>query len=214
MKHDFLKLIDIFGTVSFAISGVFAAMQKRLDVFGILIISFITAMGGGTLRDMLIGDFPVTWMRNLNYSVIILISAVVAIVFNNTIKNFERTLLVFDSLGLGFFTVLGIQKGIAFGLHPGICIALGTITGCFGGVIRDIALNNIPLIFRKEIYATACIFGGIAYFIMLQTPMIRNWVDVIVITTIFLIRIIAVTYKLTLPPLYAKPQKTTTSEDS
>jgi uncharacterized membrane protein YeiH len=214
MKHDFLKLIDILGTVSFAISGVFAAMQKRLDVFGILIISFITAMGGGTLRDMLIGDFPVTWMRNLNYSVIILISAVVAIVFNNTIKNFEKTLLVFDSLGLGFFTVLGIQKGIAFGLHPGICIALGTITGCFGGVIRDIALNNIPLIFRKEIYATACIFGGIAYFIMLQTPIIRNWVDVIVITTIFLIRIIAVTCKLTLPPLYTKPQKTTTPEDS
>ena len=214
MKHDFLKLIDILGTVSFAISGVFAAMQKRLDVFGILIISFITAMGGGTLRDMLIGDFPVMWMRNLNYSIIILISAVVAIVFNNTIKNFEKTLLVFDSLGLGFFTVLGIQKGIAFGLHPGICIALGTITGCFGGVIRDIALNNIPLIFRKEIYATACIFGGIAYFIMLKTPMIRNWVDVIVITAIFLIRIIAVTYKLTLPPLYTKPSKSTTPEDS
>ena len=207
MKHDFLKLIDLLGTVSFAISGVFAAMQKRLDVFGILIISFSTAVGGGTLRDMLIGDFPVSWMRNLNYSVIILISAVMAIVFNNTIKNFEKTLLVFDSLGLGFFTVLGIQKGIAFGLHPGICIALGTITGCFGGVIRDIALNNIPLIFRKEIYATACIIGGIAYFILLRTPMIRNWVDVIVITAIFLIRILAVTWKLTLPSIYAKPER-------
>jgi uncharacterized membrane protein YeiH len=207
MKYEFLKLIDILGTVSFAISGVFAAMQKRLDVFGILIISFITAMGGGTLRDMLIGDLPVSWMRNLNYSFIILITAVVAIVFNNTIKNFEKTLLVFDSLGLGFFTVLGLQKGIAFGLHPGICIALGTITGCFGGVIRDIALNNIPLIFRKEIYATACILGGIAYFLLQKTAMIKDWVDVIVITTIFLIRIIAVSYKLMLPGLYTRKRK-------
>jgi uncharacterized membrane protein YeiH len=207
MKYEFLKLIDILGTVSFAISGVFAAMQKRLDVFGILIISFITAMGGGTLRDMLIGDLPVSWMRNLNYSFIILITAVVAIVFNNTIKNFEKTLLVFDSLGLGFFTVLGLQKGIAFGLHPGICIALGTITGCFGGVIRDIALNNIPLIFRKEIYATACILGGIAYFLLQKTAMIKDWVDVIVITTIFLIRIIAVSYKLMLPGLYTRERK-------
>jgi uncharacterized membrane protein YeiH len=207
MKYEFLKLIDILGTVSFAISGVFAAMQKRLDVFGILIISFITAMGGGTLRDMLIGDLPVSWMRNLNYSFIILITAVVAIVFNNTIKNFEKTLLVFDSLGLGFFTVLGLQKGIAFGLHPGICIALGTITGCFGGVIRDIALNNIPLIFRKEIYATACILGGIAYFLLQKTAMIKDWVDVIVITTIFLIRIVAVSYKLMLPGLYTRERK-------
>jgi uncharacterized membrane protein YeiH len=164
-------------------------------------------MGGGTLRDMLIGDLPVSWMRNLNYSFIILITAVVAIVFNNTIKNFEKTLLVFDSLGLGFFTVLGLQKGIAFGLHPGICIALGTITGCFGGVIRDIALNNIPLIFRKEIYATACILGGIAYFLLQKTAMIKDWVDVIVITTIFLIRIIAVSYKLMLPGLYTRERK-------
>ncbi|MDB5193406.1 MAG: hypothetical protein JWQ96_2969 [Segetibacter sp.] len=202
MKYELLKMIDILGTVSFAISGVFAAMQKRLDVFGILIIAFITSIGGGTLRDLMIGDLPVSWIRNINYSIIIFISAVVAMVFNKTIKNFQNTLLVFDSLGLGFFTVLGIQKGIAFGLHPGICIALGTVTGCFGGVIRDIALNNIPLIFQKEIYATACIIGGSIYFLLLKTGINFDWLDVICITTIFLIRLVAVRYKLALPSLY------------
>lgn len=179
-------------------------MEKRLDVFGILIIAFITSIGGGTLRDVLIGDLPVAWMRNLDYSLIIFLSAVTAIIFNKTIKNFYRTLLVFDSLGLGFFTVLGLQKGIAFGLHPFICIALGTITGCFGGVIRDIALNNIPLIFRKEIYATACIAGAVLYFLLRQTMLLQDWIDVLCISVIFLIRVIAVKFKLTLPDLYSK----------
>ena len=202
MKSEFLSLIDIAGTISFAISGVFAAMQKKLDVFGILIIAFITAIGGGTLRDMMIGDLPVSWMLNLNYSIIILITTIIAIVFKNTIKNLQKTLLIFDSLGLGFFTVLGIQKGISFGLHPGICVALGIITGCFGGVMRDVALNNIPLIFQKEIYATACIIGGICYFLLLKTAINKDWLDVICIVTIFLIRIIAVRFKLTLPNIY------------
>jgi len=202
MKHEFLKLIDILGIVTFAISGVSAAMQKRLDVFGILIIAFITAIGGGTLRDMMIGDLPVSWIRNINYSIMILITAAIAIFFNNVIKNFQITLLIFDSLGLGFFTVLGLQKGIIFGLHPLICIALGTITGCFGGVIRDISLNNIPMIFQKEIYATACIIGGCAYFLLLNLGINNDWIDLICITLIFLIRIIVVRYKLTLPDIY------------
>lgn len=202
IKQEFLQLIDILGTVTFAISGVFAAMQKRLDVFGIFIIAFITAVGGGTLRDILIGDFPVSWMRSTTYSTIILVSAFVAVLFSNTLKNFTKTLLVYDSLGLGFFTVLGIQKGIVYGLHPGICIALGTVTGCFGGVIRDIALNNIPLIFQKEIYATACILGGLLYFLLLSRHMNKDWLDVICISAIFLVRIIAVHYRLTLPSIY------------
>src|SRR6186997_1161902 len=127
MKHEFLRLIDVLGTITFAISGVSAAMQKRLDVFGILIIAFITAIGGGTIRDIMIGDLPVGWIRNINYSIVITIAAVVAIVFNSYIKNLGTTLFIFDSLGLGFFTVLGLQKGIATGLHPLICIALGTV---------------------------------------------------------------------------------------
>ncbi len=202
MKNELLRLIDILGTVSFAISGVSAAMQKKLDLFGILIIAFITSIGGGTLRDMMIGDLPVAWIRNINYSVIILITAAIAIFFNNVIKNLSVPLFIFDSLGLGFFTVLGLQKGIAFGLHPLICIALGTITGCFGGVIRDISLNNIPMIFQKEIYATACIIGGVIYYLLLYSGMNQEWIDIICITLIFLIRVIVVRFKLALPGIY------------
>lgn len=202
MKQEFLTLIDILGTLSFAVSGVFAAMQKKLDVFGILVIAFVTALGGGTLRDMLIGDLPVQWMRNLTYPIIISLSAIAAIAFNNTIKSLQKPLLVFDTLGLGFFTILGLQKGLNSGLQPGICIALGTITGCFGGVIRDIALNNIPLIFQREIYATACIIGGCIYFLLLKTTIDRSWLDIICITLIFLIRIVSVIFKLELPRFY------------
>src|SRR5690606_41112834 len=113
-------------------------------VFGVLLIAFVTAVGGGTIRDIMIGDTPVSWIRNINYCIIILSTAVVAIAFKSTIfQNFKKTLLVFDSIGLGFFTILGIEKGLMFGLNPAICIALGTVTGCFGGVIRDISLNTI-----------------------------------------------------------------------
>ncbi|WP_448635843.1 trimeric intracellular cation channel family protein [Pedobacter panaciterrae] len=106
---------------------------------------------------------------------------------------------MFDSLGLGLFTMLGIQKGIIFGLSPGICIALGTITGCFGGIIRDTLLNTIPVIFRKEVYATACIMGGILYFTLLYFNLKEDLAKVTVIAFIFTIRIVVVRYKVTLP---------------
>ncbi len=202
MKFELLNLIDVLGTIAFAVSGVFAAMQKRLDVFGILIIAFITAVGGGTLRDMMLGDLPVSWMRNISYFFIIVLTSAVVVIFNNTINNFQKTLLVFDSIGLGLFTVLGIQKGIQFGLHPAICIALGTVTACFGGVIRDISLNNIPLIFQKEIYATACIFGGILYFVLLKTNLTNDAIVIICITLIFVIRVLAVRFNWSLPAIY------------
>ncbi|HYE53363.1 MAG TPA: trimeric intracellular cation channel family protein [Chitinophagaceae bacterium] len=204
MKDELFRLIDILGILAFSIAGAFAAMQKRLDIFGILIIAFITAMGGGTLRDLLIGDLPVSWLRSPVYSIFIVAGAFLAMVFHNVIGNFQKTLLVFDSLGLGFFTVAGIQKGIAFGFHPGICIALGTLTGCFGGVIRDISLNNIPLIFQKEIYATACIVGGFIYFLMDGLHLHRVPADIICIAVIFVIRMLAVRYKLSLPSIYKK----------
>lgn len=204
MKNEFLGLIDLLGIISFAISGVFAAMQRRLDIFGILVMAFVTALGGGTVRDILIGDFPVQWMLNLNYPVIITLSAMVTVVFHKIIRNLEKFLLVFDALGLGFFTILGLEKGIAYGLHPGICIMLGTITACFGGVIRDIALNKIPLVFQREIYATACIAGSGLYFLLLQTDMNKSWLDVICITVIFTIRILSLLFKLELPGFYKK----------
>lgn len=204
MKYELLNLVDILGTIAFTISGVSAAMQKRLDIFGILVIAFITALGGGTLRDVMIGDLPVAWIRDIRYPLIVVATTVAAIVFNRLLRNWQNTLLIFDALGLGLFTIIGLQKGIAYGLHPAICIALGTITGCFGGVIRDVILRNIPLIFQKEIYATACIIGGSSYFLLQLTPMDKGWLEGVCIGLIFFIRILSVWFGLKLPEIYRK----------
>jgi uncharacterized membrane protein YeiH len=202
MMINISSVIEISGTVAFAISGAFSAIQKRLDVFGVLIMGFVTAIGGGTIRDVLIGDTPVNWMRDYQLPLIILGTVIVTIFFKKYIKTFKTTLFLFDALGLGLFTIIGIQKGISAGLNPGVCIALGTITGCFGGVIRDILLNDIPLIFHKEIYATACIIGGTLYVVLIH-QMDTDIVKILAVTVVCGIRIIAVKYNLSLPKFYA-----------
>ena len=199
MDFNTTEIIEVLGTISFAISGTFAAVQKRLDPFGVLIIAFVTSIGGGTVRDLLLGDTPVAWMRDVNYCLLILVTSILTLFFKHQIKKFKVTLFLFDSLGLGLFTLVGVQKGIVFGLEPGICVALGTITGCFGGIIRDTLLNTIPLIFRKEIYATACIAGGILYFGLLELNLKADIAKIIVITFIVTLRIVVVRYKLALP---------------
>lgn len=193
------EVITVCGTFSFAVSGAFAAMQKRLDVFGVLIIAFATSVGGGTLRDILLGDTPVFWLKNANYSLLILITAITAMIFWKKIKSLKITLFLFDSLGLGFFTIVGLEKGLAYDLSPGICVALGTVTGCFGGIIRDILLNNIPLIFRKEIYATACIVGGLVYLLLSYFNVDETIVKVVSVSVVFVIRIVAVRFNFVLP---------------
>ena len=150
MYPDFAFFIEIFGTIAFAMSGSFAAMQKRFDPFGVIIIAFVTSVGGGTVRDLLL-DVPVFWMHDLFSVGLIFFTAVFTMIFKLIEKKFTVTLFIFDSLGLGLFTIIGVQKSLNADLHPLIGVVLGTITGCFGGIIRDILLNRIPLIFRKEI---------------------------------------------------------------
>lgn len=204
---DFIVAFDIVGVAAFSVAGAFAAMEKKLDVFGIFIIAFVTALGGGTLRDVLIGEVPVRWMLNLNSGLIVLLSTIAALLFKRVIKNYHNVLLVFDSLGLGFFTVVGIQAGIALKLHPVICITLGTITACFGGVIRDISLNNIPLIFEKEIYATTCIFGGAIFFLFLKLDVPKMPAEVICLISVVLLRLLSVKYNWQLPTIWRPEQK-------
>lgn len=198
---ELFRVIDIAGIAAFSIAGAFAAMEKKLDVFGIFVIAFVTALGGGTLRDVLIGEVPVRWMLDLSPAAIVLLSTIAAMTFTKAIKNFHKILLLFDSIGLGFFTVLGIQTGITLDFHPAICIALGTITACFGGVIRDISLNNIPLIFQKEIYATTCIFGGIIFFLLQMVEEPKMPLEIICITTIVMLRLLAMRFNWQLPAI-------------
>ncbi|WP_203258546.1 trimeric intracellular cation channel family protein [Hyunsoonleella ulvae] len=194
--------LDILGTIAFAISGVLVAFHKKMDVFGILIIAFVTAVGGGTLRDLLIGNTPVSWMLDMNYTYAILTSAVFAIIFRKKINYLRTSLFLFDTIGIGLYTVVGIEKGLNANLHPIICIALGTMTASFGGVIRDILCNEIPVIFRKEIYATACILGGLAYFVLIEFPIKTDFVFIISGLVVIVCRLLAVKFKIMLPNIY------------
>lgn len=202
MDYSFLNIIDILGTIAFAVSGAFSAMERKLDPFGVVILAFVTAIGGGTLRDVLIGNTPVAWLRNEVTATVILAAAFITLFFGRYVKQFQKTLFLFDALGLGVFTLIGMEKGLRMELSPGICIALGTITACFGGVIRDVLLNNVPLIFQREIYASACILGGSLYLLLQKTGIPNDWNTIIAILIIVLIRIIAMRYKLMLPRVY------------
>ena len=194
--------IDILGTIAFAISGVLIAINKKMDLFGILIIAFVTAIGGGTLRDILIGQTPVSWMKDMTFTYAILGSSVFAIILRRKINYLRTSLFLFDTIGIGLYTVVGVEKGINAGLHPIICIALGTISACFGGVIRDMLCNEVPVIFRKEIYATACILGGLSYFLLRKLPIDPNLVFAIAGLIVIVMRLLAVKFKIALPSIY------------
>ena len=189
MPTHFLYIIDILGTISFAVSGAFLAMDKKLDPFGVLVIAFVTAIGGGTLRDIFIGNLPVSWLQNETATVVIFCSAVLLCFSAKYLKHLSTTLFLFDALGLGLFTIVGIKLGIAQNFSIGVCITLGTITACFGGVVRDVLLNHIPLLFRKEIYAMACIVGGLIYFLLRELKLDADVVTILCILIIFVIRI-------------------------
>ena len=182
-------------------------MEKRLDPFGVVIISFVTAIGGGTIRDLLIGNFPVAWLHNSTTILVIMIGAIASVFLGNYLKKMDRMLFLFDALGLGLFTLIGIQKGIAHGLSTGICVMLGTVTGCFGGVLRDVLLNNVPLIFQKEIYALASIIGGLLFFLLLNLQVDNNFSFTVAILIVFSIRVLAVRFHWSLPRFYEKKGK-------
>nr|WP_315207156.1 trimeric intracellular cation channel family protein [uncultured Flavobacterium sp.] len=197
-------LLDIIGTMAFAMSGALTAMNKKMDPFGVFIIAFVTAVGGGTLRDIMIGRTPVGWMLDLKYVYVIIIGFILAIIFRKKFDRLRTSLFLFDTIGLGVFTLIGLEKGINIRLHPVICVALGTMTACFGGVIRDILCTEIPVIFRREIYATICILGGIVFFILREFNLEK---DVLYLTTslvIISVRLMAVKFKWYLPTLEHK----------
>src|SRR5699024_3232574 len=197
MEIDYIFILDIIGVIAFAVSGVLTAVRKRMDPFGVFIVAFVTALGGGTLRDVLI-EAPVIWMQNTLYIYVIIITVILAVLLRNKLVYISRPLIFFDTIGLSVFTLIVLEKALRAGFSPEICIATGTMTACFGGVIRDILANKIPIIFHKEIYATACILGGVVYFILhaFSTPNIIT--SIITFLTIFSLRSLAVYFDLKL----------------
>lgn len=194
-------IIEILGTLAFSISGALTAMSKRLDPFGVFIITFVTAVGGGTLRDIMIGQTPVWWMTRIDIVLVVCVGFALSVIYRKKLDRLRLSLFLFDTIGLGVFTLFGLQKGIEFGLHPIICIALGTMTATFGGVIRDILCNEIPVIFRKQIYATVCILGGILFFILRKLDLHDDAVYLLTSVFIISLRLIAVERRWRLKPL-------------
>lgn len=201
---DITAIIDILGTISFAMSGALTAMRKKLDVFGILIIALVTSVGGGTLRDILIGKTPVSWMLNMTFVYVIISATVVAIIFRSYLKYVRRSLFLFDTIGIALYTIAGVQIATAAGLHPVVCVILGTISACFGGVLRDILCNEIPIIFHKEIYATVCLLGGSIYLGLSEAGMSQAYAMLISGIVIIIIRTLAVVRQWSLPSVYKK----------
>jgi len=197
-----LDVVEILGIFSFAFSGALAAMQKKLDVFGILVLTFVTSIGGGTVRDLIIGSLPVAWLLDTQVILTILISYIISLFFSRIVSRMKHTLFWFDTVGLALFCVVAISKGIDYKLHPLICIALGTITGCFGGIIRDVLLNEIPYVFRKDVYASACMAGGALYFGILYVTDDRGMAGLFSGILILLIRVGAYYRKWRIPDFY------------
>ena len=189
---SWIYFIDLFGTCVFAISGVLAAIQKKFDLVGSLIIGFVTAIGGGTVRDVLIGRFPVGWLNDRNYFLVIIVGYLIAYLFKNKVIQYRKSMFLFDTIGIGLFTILGIQISLEQGLHIEHCLIMGVISACFGGVIRDTLANEIPLIFRKEIYATACLAGGVVYLGLQELSTYENVNIAFSMLTVMVIRYFAV----------------------
>lgn len=191
--------IDIAGTFAFAISGALVAIRKKFDVFGVLIIAFVTAVGGGMTRDVLINAHPINWIGDINYIWIILTAVVVTFLFRSKIAPLRKTMFLFDTIGISVFTLIGVQKGLSFDLHPFVALVMGMSSAVMGGVIRDVLTNEIPLIFHREIYASACLAGGMVYLLLHPFNINEDLLFVISAGIIVTIRTIAVQYKLELP---------------
>ena len=203
MLFYWLNLVGIF---FFTISGSLAARDKKHyhDYFGVFFTGFITAIGGGTLRDMMLGAYPISWLSDKNILISIICAFLFTLIFKNYIIKLRRTLFLFDTVGVGIYTILGVQISLEHHVNPFAAIILGLISAVFGGVIRDTLINEIPLIFAKEIYATACIAGAVLFTTLLYFNINSNVAAIISMSLIIIIRIIAVKYKLALPKFDAK----------
>lgn len=200
---SFLTILDYIGTFAFAISGIRLAALKKFDWFGAFVVGLVTAIGGGTIRDVLLNTTPF-WMTQSSYFVCTGFALLFVILLGDHVIRFKHTFFVFDTIGLGLFVVVGISKTLDFGYAMWVAILMGTLTGSAGGVIRDILINEVPLIFRKEIYAMACIFGGLIYYLCVLAGFEIVITQILTASGIIILRFLAVKYHISLPQLTAK----------
>lgn len=196
----FVQILDFIGTFAFAISGIRLASAKRFDWFGAYVVGFVTAVGGGTLRDLLLDVTP-GWMTDPIYLICTGVALLWVALLGRYLIHLNNTFFIFDSIGLALFTVVGMGKSLALGYPFWVAIIMGSMTGAAGGVFRDVFINEIPLIFRKEIYAMACVVGGLVYWLCSVFGVDDYISQVLCGIVVFVTRILAVKYKICLPTL-------------
>lgn len=201
---SFTDILEYIGTFAFAISGIRMAANKQFDLFGAYIVGLVTAIGGGTIRDLCLGITPF-WMLNASYLIWSGIALLFVIFFRVHLFRFNNTFFIFDTIGLALFTVVGIEKTLSMGFDNWVAIMMGMITGAAGGVIRDIFINQIPLIFRKDIYAIACIIGGIVYFTCSHFGIGNELAQITCAVSVAMTRTIAIKFEIALPKI--KPEE-------
>ncbi|MCH4182441.1 MAG: trimeric intracellular cation channel family protein [Prevotella sp.] len=199
------KVIEFIGTFAFAVSGIRLAATKHFDWFGGFVCGFAVAIGGGTIRDVMLGVTPF-WMTSSIYILCTFFAQAIVIVFHKYLKRLDNTWLIFDTLGLALFNIAGIQKSLAMGFPFWVAIVMGCITGAAGGVIRDVLLNIEPVIFHKEIYASACLAGGFSYWILYLLKVNIAITAVASFLVVCIIRFLAVRYHISLPILHDEEQ--------
>ncbi len=199
------KVIEFIGTFAFAFSGIRLAAQKHFDWFGGFVCGIAVAIGGGTIRDVMLGVTPF-WMTSPIYIICTILAQIVIIAFSHYIKRMENIWFVADTLGLALFTIAGIQKTLECGFPFWVAIIMGCITGAAGGVIRDILLNNEPVIFQKEIYAMASVAGGVLYWLLIICGLNISLTVIISFLAICIIRFLAVKYHISLPILHGEKE--------
>jgi uncharacterized membrane protein YeiH len=192
---------ELAGTFFFAVSGVLATDDKDRNWFGAAFTGFVTAIGGGSLRDMLLGSYPLVWIGDINFLYAIIVGLVIAFAFFKSLARLKRTMLLFDMVGIALFTIVGAEKALSLGVRPEIAAIMGMFTAVMGGVIRDTLTNKTPIIFDKEVYATACLAGAILYLALYSFDVPRNINIPISSGFIVLIRILAIKFHLELPRL-------------
>ncbi len=206
---DFITIIDYIGTFAFAISGIRLAAAKNFDWFGAYVVGFVTAVGGGTLRDLMLDVTPF-WMEQTSYVIITAFALLFVVIFRKQVVRLDNTFFIFDAIGIGLFTVVGVEKSLDAGYPVWVNIIMGAITGAAGGMFRDIFINEVPLIFRKDIYALACVGGGIVYHIFYWTGCSHIVTQCAAAIAVILIRVLAVRFGISLPSLRSVDEVETT----
>jgi uncharacterized membrane protein YeiH len=196
-----LHFFDLVGVAVFAVSGVLAARSRGLDLLGVIVIAAITAVGGGTLRDLLLNRYPIFWVTDAQYLTIIIASALVTVAYVRVRPPPGNALLVADALGLGLFTLSGAQVAEAVQCPPIIVVVMGTMTGVAGGILRDVITAQVPLILRRDIYATAAIVGVALYLLLQACGLQRSWAFGAGMVVVVVLRLLAIRFGLQLPIL-------------